>query len=54
MKNNKSKTQTKAIKINHCHLPVINSNYCKLCINDYDDPQMCIFCKKGSHQTLGQ
>jgi hypothetical protein len=33
---------------------VINFNYCKDCINDYDDPQMCKFCKNGSHQTLGQ
>lgn len=28
--------------------------HCKNCINDYDDPQMCIFCVNGSHQTLGQ
>lgn len=33
---------------------VKNFNYCKDCINDYDDPQMCKFCKNGSHQTLGQ
>lgn len=33
---------------------VINFNYCKDCINDYDDPQMCKFCKNGSHQTFAQ
>ena len=29
-------------------------NNCKDCINDYDDPQMCKFCKNDSHKTLGQ
>jgi hypothetical protein len=33
---------------------VTNINYCKDCTNDYDDPQMCKFCKNGSHQTLCQ
>ena len=27
---------------------------CKECINDYDDPQMCKFCKNGDRQTLCQ
>lgn len=31
-----------------------SDKYCKLCINDYDDKQMCTFCKDGSHQTLCQ
>jgi recombinational DNA repair protein RecR len=31
-----------------------NDEYCKNCVNDYDDPQMCKFCKDGSHQTLGK
>ena len=32
----------------------IKTDFCKNCINDYDDKQMCHFCKNGSHQTLGQ
>ena len=31
-----------------------NKNFCKDCVNDFDDPQMCKMCKNGSHQTLSQ
>lgn len=27
---------------------------CKTCVNDYDDPQMCKFCKKGSCHIAAQ
>ena len=27
---------------------------CKDCVNDFDDPQMCMLCKNGSHKTLAQ
>jgi hypothetical protein len=30
------------------------NGFCKDCINDFDDKQMCSFCKGGSHITLAQ
>jgi hypothetical protein len=50
IKSTKVKSSNKKLNISS----VINFNYCKDCTNDYDDPQMCKFCKNGSHQTLTQ
>jgi hypothetical protein len=32
----------------------VHNKFCKDCINDVEDPQMCKFCDNGSRQTLPQ